>query len=142
MANFEFSKNVVSSARKNEASFKVFILKERRQNNLKNNVFPWESGFWISVLCYRAIVLSKQHIVHLCSASKYSAAQHIADVDRVSIVPTRCFLLSLTNTQLEHLPLQEKDQKPRQCPYSCHTLTAARASSRSVTVFKVCLVTG
>ena len=40
--------------------------------------------------------------------------------------PTRCFLLSLTKQQLEHLPLQGK--KPHQCPYSCRTLAAAKAT--------------
>ena len=33
-----------------------FILKEHRKNDLKNNCFPWESGFGISVFYYRAIV--------------------------------------------------------------------------------------
>ena len=40
-----------------------FILKEHRKNDLKNNCFPWESGFGISVFGYRATVLYKQHDV-------------------------------------------------------------------------------
>ena len=29
--------------------------------------FPWESGIWISVFGYRAIILYKEHIVHCCT---------------------------------------------------------------------------
>ena len=51
---------------KSEISFKVFIRKEHRKNNLKNIFFPWESGFWISVFGNRAILLYRQHILQ-CS---------------------------------------------------------------------------
>ena len=41
----------------------VFILKEHRK--ITSKIFSrWESGFWISVFGYRAILLHKQHIVH------------------------------------------------------------------------------
>ena len=52
-----------------------------------------------------------------------------ADVDRVSIVATRCFLLSLTKQQLEQAPsFAGKRPKPGQCPYSRLTLAAMKAT--------------
>ena len=64
-----------------ETSFKVFILKEHRKNNLKNIFFPWESGFWISVFGHGAIVLPNVHIVHCKTTTEMQKVIKMAEIN-------------------------------------------------------------